>query len=208
MRAHAEKIRARYQIDPDNLALRQATLRGPMMLLAHSQAAHSVAQRLMTLLDRQREERAALLAGSDGPRGSYADRVADLTMTFPDGSAVSTAGTRFDEIVGRYEACHRATTEQLRQVLLDDSPTPTSDDEAMLIAAMSDPSGQLALAANLVARVLRRHALCVDVRPDQPDWQTTVLVLEYHGWDCGRGSLRHKADRLRKLVSRRTAGAF
>lgn len=39
------------------------------------------------------------------------------------------------------------------------------------------------------------------------DWQMVVRLLEYYGWDCGSGGLRHKADALRKLVERRTPGA-
>jgi hypothetical protein len=157
----------------------------------------ALAQHLIALLDRQRDEREALIAGAnpDDPSHSYANRVHDVAMAFPDGPPVSTAGTRFDTIVRVYEECHQVTTEQLRQLLLEDPPA--TDD-----GGVSIESDSLGHAATLVAKVLQRHAICVGARSDRPDWRMAVRVLEYHGWDCGRGSLGHKADRLRHLVRR------
>jgi hypothetical protein len=53
-------------------------------------------------------------------------------------------------------------------------------------------------AARAMAEVLQH------VSGQRRDWQKVVRVLEYYGWDCGSGSPRPKADRLRKLVERRT----
>jgi hypothetical protein len=184
---HKRKIQEDYRVDvlcPELTYLASRRLR-----TEHQWVWQRIARKFAALLDEQQKERKALLAEPvwDLPR-SYSE-VVDLLKK-----------QRIDAPTPRFEASaefeeHRQRFEAEAQWLFDRMRRMPRHEPTSRRRRSSGPKFDLLLAvvaANVAAWTTRGTGA--------RDWHATVRIMECHGWDLGRLSIKGKAEQLEDRV--------
>jgi len=213
MPEHRALVRSRLGVEIDCPEFASLASRWGALLRAHNVLAAAAADALAGLLVEQQQDRRDLLEKSLPrlPGRSYAHIAAEvahlyrsghrplldgdepLAQTGPEGRGeIATDGLILDHLLPDYENETARVIAALHQIA-----EHSREREAILEAALGASDKLLATIASRIAAATEAHG-----DTGERDWEATVAILEFWGWDLGPGPLQSKIDRLRKKVER------